>query len=113
MKFEWLSPKENDKISHELDYLDSVDPITGHWRDTQWMSFKPQVVDKYKNNNLVEIAVNHINFLNRDGDLECSVCYRPTKRKLMVQAREFCFVPEKERIHWLHFILRDISRKSK
>lgn len=113
MKFEWLSPKENDKISHELDYLDSVDPITGHWRDTQWMSFKPQVVDKYRNNNLVEIAVNHINFLNRDGGLECSVCYRPTKRKLMVQAREFCFVPEKERTHWLHFIIRDINKKFK
>ena len=47
MKFEWLSPKENEKISRELDYLDSVDPITGHWRDTQLMSFKPQVVDKY------------------------------------------------------------------
>jgi hypothetical protein len=38
MKFEWLSPKENDKISHELDYLDSVDPLTDHWRDIQWMS---------------------------------------------------------------------------
>jgi hypothetical protein len=77
------------------------------------MNFKPQVVEKYRNNNLVEIGVNHINFLNRDGDLECSVCYHSNKRKLMVQAREFCFVPEKECTHWLQFILLDVNEKFK
>jgi len=48
MKFEWLSPEDHDKINYELHYLDSVDPITGRWRDTESMDFNPMVLHKYR-----------------------------------------------------------------
>lgn len=105
MKFEWLSPEDHDKINYELHYLDKVDPITGRWRDNESMDFNPFVLHKYGNNKLVEIGPNYINFLLNEGQVECGVDFYVFKGKLVVRAKEFCYIPEKERKHWLSFII--------
>lgn len=111
MKFEWLSSEDHDKINYELHYLDSVDPIVDRSRDTESMDFNPIVLHKYRSNKLVDIGPNYINFLLMNGKIECGVSFYIYKGKPVVRAKEFCYIPEKERKHWFSFIIDAKNQK--
>jgi len=100
MSDEWVTAEEEEQISKEFRYLNSIDMSTKDWRDRIWMEFSPKVLDKYKNNPRCEIGNNYIRFLapKKDGDL--AVNFELIDGRLFVQSRFFCFLPPRERKYW-------------
>ena len=39
----WVTNEEEEQITKEFRYLNSIDPSTKNWRDLQWMVFSPNV----------------------------------------------------------------------
>jgi hypothetical protein len=62
----WFSPQDREQTVQELHFLKQIDQQTNQWRDLTSMNFKPQVLDKYKNNELCDIGSDHITFLRHN-----------------------------------------------
>src|SRR5919197_2090297 len=64
----WWTKRKKEQALQELHYLKQFDSETNQWRDLTWMDFRPQVLDKYKNNELCEIGKGnvYISFLSHD-----------------------------------------------
>ena len=71
MSYHWVTNEEEEQISEEFRYLNSVDMSIKKWRDQIWIEFNPNVLDRYKNNSRCEIGNNYISFLapRKDEDL--------------------------------------------
>jgi hypothetical protein len=69
------------------------------------MVFRPQVLDKYRNNELCEIGSDHISFLRYDKKTSTSDASFIIKNNdvLMMYAKEFNKVPPIERNHWISY----------
>jgi len=67
------------------------------------MNFKPQVLDKYKNNDLCDIGSEHISFLRHDKTPVSIASFIIRNNVLMMFAKEFYNVPPIERSHWLSY----------
>jgi hypothetical protein len=93
MPDQWVTDKEEEHISKEFRYLNSVDMSTKKWRDQIWMELRPNVLDKYKNNSRCEIGNNYIIFLVPRKDEDLTVNFELIKGRLLVQSKFFCFVP--------------------
>ncbi|HJR83794.1 MAG TPA: hypothetical protein VJ772_00340 [Nitrososphaeraceae archaeon] len=100
MSDQWVTDKEEEQISKEFRYLNSVDMSTKKWRDQVWMEFSPNVLDKYKNDSRCEIGNNYIRFLAPRRDEDLTVNFELIDDRLLVQSKFFCFVPPRERKHW-------------
>jgi hypothetical protein len=96
----WVTKDEEEQISREYCYLNSVDPKTGHWRDLALMYFSPGVLEKYRTNSRCKIGKNYITFLAPRRDEDLTVNFEVINGKLMVQSKYFCFVPPRERKYW-------------
>jgi hypothetical protein len=96
----WVTREEEEQISKEFRYLNSIDPSTGNWRDLQWMYFSPDVLEKYRANSRCDVGKNHISFLAPRRDEDLTINFELINGKLMVQAKYFCFVPQSERKYW-------------
>jgi hypothetical protein len=103
----WITNEEEEQITKEYRYLNSIEPITKSWRDLAWMYFKPIVLDKYKNNSSCEIGEKYITFLQPGGNDDLTVHFELINGKLMVQSKYYCFVPPKERKHWEKYQLQE------
>jgi hypothetical protein len=100
MSDNWVTKEEDEQISQEFHYLNSVDPKTGNWRDLEWMYFDSKVLDKYRDNVSCKIGIDYIIFLGPSGNVDLTVKFLRREGKLMARAKDFCFVPPRERKHW-------------
>jgi hypothetical protein len=100
----WFTKKEKEQASAELHHLNQFDQETNQWRDLASMNFKPQVLDKYKNNDLCDIGSDHISFLRHDKT-PVSIAWFCIRNNdvLMMLAKEFYNVPPIERSHWISY----------
>jgi hypothetical protein len=106
----WVTNEDEEQITKEFRYLNSIDPSTKNWRDLQWMDFSPKVLDKYINNTRCEIGRNYISFVAPRRDEDLTVNFELINSRLMVQSKYFCFVPLRERKHWEnHRLPQDIE----
>lgn len=100
MSYHWVTNEEEEQISEEFRYLNSVDMSIKKWRDQIWIEFNPNVLDRYKNNSRCEIGNNYISFLASRKDEDLTVNFELIDGRLLVQLKFFCFVPPRERKHW-------------
>jgi hypothetical protein len=63
------------------------------------MDFRPEVLDKYKNNELCEVDSTHISFLRHDKTPVSIAWFNIRKNVLMMYAKDFNNVPIIERDH--------------
>jgi hypothetical protein len=56
----WWTKRQKEKAAKELHDLKQFDQETNQWRDLTWMDFRPEVLDRYRNNELCEIGNDHI-----------------------------------------------------
>jgi hypothetical protein len=101
----WWTKRQKEEAAKVLHYLKQFDQETKQWRDLTWMDFRPQVLDKYKNNELCEIGNGYISFLSHDKKKSTSYARFIIKNHevLMMYAKDFNNVPLIERNHWLHY----------
>ena len=101
----WWTKRQKEQALEELHYLNQFDQETNQWRDLTWMDFRPQVLDKYRNNELCEIGRDCISFLRYDKKTSTSDVSFIIKNNdvLMMYAREFNKVPPIERNHWISY----------
>jgi hypothetical protein len=61
----WWTEEEEERTAQQLYRLktNSYDSETNQYRDIRWMYFRPQVLEKYRNNELCDIGNEHISFL--------------------------------------------------
>jgi hypothetical protein len=64
------------------------------------MNFKPEVLDKYKNNDLCSIGSDYISFLRHDKTPASIALFNVRNNVLMMFAKEFNNIPPIERNHW-------------
>jgi hypothetical protein len=108
----WVTKEEEERISKEFRYLNSVDPKTGLWRDLALMYFSPDVLEKYRPNSRCDVGKNYISFLAPRRDEDLTVNFEVINGKLMVQSKYFCFVPPSERKCWEKYQLPDEGKLS-
>jgi hypothetical protein len=108
----WVTREEEEQISMEFRYLNSIDPSTGNWRDLQRMYFSHDVLDKYRANSRCEVSKNYISFLAPRRDEDLTINFEIINGKLMVQSKYFCFVPPRERKYWEKYQLPEEERLS-
>jgi hypothetical protein len=101
----WFSASDREQTRQELRFLKQIDQQTNQWRDLTSMNFKPQVLDKYKNNDLCDIGSDHISFLRHDKKTTVSIVWFSIRNNdvLMMFAKEFNNVPPIERSHWIGY----------
>ena len=101
----WWTKRQKEQALEELHYLNQFDQETNQWRDLTWMDFRPQVLDKYRNNELCRIGSDHISFLRYDKKTSTSDVSFIIKNNdvLMIYAREFNKLPPIERNHWIRY----------
>src|SRR5919199_1952724 len=58
--------QDKEQAFQQLYYLNQFDKKTNQWRDLTWMDFMPEVLDKYRNNELCEIGSDRISFLRHN-----------------------------------------------
>jgi hypothetical protein len=106
----WWTKRQKEQALEELHYLNQFDQETNQWRDLTWMDFRPQVLDKYRNNELCRIGGNHISFLRYDKKTSTSdvsfIIKNNNDDVLMMYAMEFNKVPPIERNHWNHYQIK-------
>jgi hypothetical protein len=96
----WFNAQDREQTRKELHYLNQIDPETNQWRDLTSTNFKPQVLDKYKNNELCDIGSDHISFLRHDKTSVSIAWFNIRNNVLMMYAKDFNNVPIIERDHW-------------
>ena len=99
----WFSAPDREQARQELHFLKQIDRETNQWRDLASMNFKPQVLDKYKNNDLCDIGSDHISFLRHDKTPVSIASFIIRNNVLMMFAKEFYNVPPIERSHWISY----------
>ena len=99
----WFSVQDREKTRQELHYLKQIDQQTNEWRDLKSMDFKPQVLDKYKQNELCDIGSDHISFLRHDKTPASIAWFNIINNVLKMFAKEFYQVPPIERSHWYSY----------
>jgi hypothetical protein len=99
----WFSVRDREQTHQELHFLKQIDRETNQWRDLASMNFKPQVLDKYKNNNLCDIGSEHISFLRHDKTPVSIASFIIRNDVLMMFAKEFYNEPPIERSHWISY----------
>ena len=102
----WFSARNGEQIQ-ELHFLKQIDRETNQWRDLASMNFKPQVLDKYKNNDLCDIGSDHISFLRHDKTPVSIASFIVRNNVLMMFAKEFYNVPPIERSHWVSYQIQN------
>jgi hypothetical protein len=106
----WFTSEENEQRAQELHYVTSRDIENHKWRDLR-LEFRREVLNKYKDNELCIVDNDSISFLRKEGKTPASaVAFRikvSNSDRIVVEARDFIYVPPIERIHWLsHQIYR-------
>jgi hypothetical protein len=100
----WFTEQERKQIFQELRYLKNYDRENQVWRDLRLLDFRREVLDKYRNHEFCKIGRDYISFLEKDKKTpESSVSFvvsGSNKNIIMVQAKNFIYVPPKERKHW-------------
>ena len=99
----WFSGSDREQTLQELHFLKQFDREINQWRDLTLMNFKPQVLDKYRNNDLCEIEHDHISFLRHDKTPVSTANFIIKNNVLMMHAKEFNNVPPIERSHWIGY----------
>ncbi len=56
----WYTAQYREQTLQQSRFLKQIDQQTSRWRDLESMNFKPEVLDKYKNNQLCSIGSDHI-----------------------------------------------------
>jgi hypothetical protein len=107
----WFTSQENEQRAQELHYVNSCDKENHKWRDLRRLEFRREVFNKYKHNELCIVDNDSISFLRKEGKTPAStVAFRikvSDSDRIVVEARDFIYVPPIERIHWLsHQIYR-------
>jgi hypothetical protein len=108
----WWTKRQKEQALEELHYLNQFDQETNQWRDLTWMDFRPQVLDKYRNNDLCRVGNDHVSFLSYDKKTSTSDVSFIIKNNdvLMLYAREFNKVPPVERNHWINYQIQSEQR---
>jgi hypothetical protein len=99
----WYSVQDSEQTRQELHYLKQIDQQTNEWRDLKLMSFKPQVLDKYKDNELCNVGSEYISFLRHDKTPVSIALFTIINDVLMMFAKEFYKVPPIEKNHWISY----------
>lgn len=107
----WVNRAEEEQISQEFRYLNSLNPKTGSWRDLQ-LIFSPEVLEKYRANNRCDVGKNYITFLAPRRDEDLTINFELINGRLMVRSKYFCFVPPRERKYWENYQLPEEERLS-
>jgi hypothetical protein len=101
----WFTSQENEQRAQELHYVNSRDSENNKWRDLRRLEFRREVLDKYKDNELCMVDNDSISFLRKEGKTPAStVAFRikvSDSGRIVVEIRDFIYVPPIERIHWL------------
>jgi hypothetical protein len=70
------------------------------------MDFMPEVLDKYRNNELCEIGSDRISFLRHNKTPISTTRFIIKNNVLMMYAKEFNNVPPMERNYWNHYQIK-------
>ena len=96
----WYTVQDREQTLQQSRFLKQIDQQTGQWRDLKSMDFKPEVLDKYKNNDLCSIASNHISFLRYDATTASIAWFNIINNVLRMFAKECNNIAPIERNHW-------------
>jgi hypothetical protein len=111
----WWTKRQKEQALQDLHDLKQVDQETGQWKDLTWLDFRPQVLDKYRNNELCEIGNDHISFLRHDKKTSASDANFIIKNNdndvLMMYAKDFNNVPPMERNYWNHYQIKQTATR--
>lgn len=99
----WFNAQDREKTRQELHYLKQIDQQTVEWRDLKSMDFRLHVLDKYKNNELCDIASDQISFLRHDKTPVSIAWFNIINNVLKMFAKDFYQVPPIERSHWYSY----------
>ena len=102
----WFTKKDKEQAFQQLYYLNQFDKKTNQWRDLTWMDFMPEVLDKYRNNELCEIGSDRISFLRHNKTPISTTRFIIKNNVLMMYAKEFNNVPPMERNYWNHYQIK-------
>jgi hypothetical protein len=102
----WFSEQDREQTRQESSYLKQINQETNEWRDLKTMNFKPQVLDKYKNNELCDIGSDHISFLRHDKTPVSIAWFNIINNVLKMFAKELNNVPPIERSYWQSYQLQ-------
>jgi hypothetical protein len=109
----WYTAQEREQSFKRSRYLNQIDPKTGRWKDLESIMFKPEVLDKYKNNELCSIESDKISFLRHDKTPASIALFNILNNNLMMFEKEFKHIPPIERGHWISYqIHRDAADSS-
>jgi hypothetical protein len=107
----WWTEEEEEHAIERLHCLKansgSYDSETNQYRDIRWMYFRPQVLEKYRNNELCDIGNEYISFLRhvynkktRASTVNFIRRNLPNINVLMLQTQDHVYVPPRERRQW-------------
>lgn len=110
----WITPGDHEQIQQELDYLRHTwDDELHMTKDMKTLKFNVNVLDKYKNHKNCNLNIKNTNFciisfLNKKGDVVLSAnFFLRTTEIIMIYAKDFVFIPTKEREYWKLFEISD------
>ena len=98
----WLTNEESEMIAKDREWLSDTpgESKARPFRDMVFLYFRPSVLDKYKNNKFCSISTFNISFLGLNGNPILIVEFVRKDGKLMVRAKDYAYVPPRERPHW-------------
>ena len=96
----WYTAQEIQQTSQRSRFLNQIDQQTGRWRDLESITFKTEVLGKYRNNPLCSIESDKISFLRYDKTPASIALFDIIDDVLRMFAKEFNRIPPIERGHW-------------
>jgi hypothetical protein len=102
----WWTKRQREQTVQELHDLKQIDEKTGQWKDLMGTEFRPQVLDKYRNNDLCKIGHDHISFLGHGRTTVSIAWFNIIDNVLKMFAKDFIEIPRIERSHWYHYQIK-------
>jgi hypothetical protein len=115
----WWTTEEKQQANRELQSLARAAAIINAkepylYERANWLCFKPEVLDKYRSNELCEVGDDYVSFLeleqqeeqNNDRKVPISTVNYANVQGivLMVPAHEYFHTPPSERTHWEKYL---------
>lgn len=102
----WLTREDKQKMAEELSYLNQFDGEKNEWRDLRIMKFRPEVLNRYKQNAYCKLKMDDtlhciLKFLRYDKkDAASTLRFFIKDGIICARSEDFIEVPPKERKHW-------------
>jgi hypothetical protein len=112
----WWTEEEKEQAAKELHFLKQPTIVdqkqTNVYRDINWMYFRQEVLDKYRNNEFCDSGSEYISFFQQQDDKKTPASTVNFINRnlpniqgivLMVQAQNYINVPPRQRPHWQRY----------